>query len=90
VSYEKTQSRYRSSIHNIFNHFGKDIRLSEITVESVFRFQQARLEQGAGKATVNRDVATLSSCLSRAKKMRLISHNPCVDVGKLPASGSVN
>ena len=32
---------------------------------------------------MNRDVATLSSCLSRAKKMRLISHNPCVDVGKL-------
>lgn len=83
VSHEKTQSRYRSSIHNIFSHFGKNIRLSEITVESVFRFQQARLEQGAGKATVNRDVATLSSCLSRAKKMRLISHNPCGDVGKL-------
>jgi len=41
------------------------------------------MEQGAGKATVNRDVATLSSCLSRAKKMRLISHNPCGDVGKL-------
>jgi len=42
-----------------------------------------RLEQGAGKATVNRDVATLSSCLSRAKKMRFIAHNPCGDVGKL-------
>ena len=52
-------------------------------MESIFRFQQARLEQRAGKATVNRDVATLSSCLSRAKKMRLISHNPCSDVGKL-------
>ena len=36
-----------------------------------------------GKATINRDTATLSSCLSRAKKMRLISHNPCSDVGKL-------
>jgi integrase len=32
---------------------------------------------------VNRDLATLSSSLSRAKKMRLISHNPCKDVGKL-------
>ena len=31
----------------------------------------------------NRDVATLSSSLSRAKKMRLISHNPCSDIGKL-------
>jgi integrase len=83
VSHDKTRSRYRSSINNILTYFGKNIRLSEITVESVFRFQQERLEQGAGKATVNRDVATLSSCISRAKKMRLISHNPCSDVGKL-------
>jgi integrase len=58
-------------------------RLAEITPEAVFRFQQKRLDDGAGKATVNRDLATLSSSLSRAKKMRLISHNPCNDVGKL-------
>jgi site-specific recombinase XerD len=83
VSYDKTRSRYQSSINNVLKHFGKNIRLSEITPESVFRFQQARLEQGVGKATINRDTATLSSCLSRAKKMRLISHNPCSDVGKL-------
>lgn len=83
VSHDKTLSRYQSSINNILSYFGKNVRLSEITVESIFRFQQARLEQGVGKATVNRDVATLSSCLSRAKKMRLISHNPCGDVGKL-------
>jgi len=82
-SHEKTRSRYRSSLNNILRHFGKDIRISEIRVESVFRFQQERIEQGAGKATVNRDVATLSSCLSRARKMRIISHNPCSDVGKL-------
>lgn len=83
VSYEKTRSRYQSSINNLLNYFGKNIRLSDITPESVFRFQQARLEEGAGKATINRDTATLSSCLSRAKRMRLISHNPCSDVGKL-------
>ena len=83
VSHDKTRSRYQSSINNIIKHFGKTIRLSEITPESVFRFQQARLEQGVEKATINRDTATLSSCLSRAKKMRLISHNPCSDVGKL-------
>jgi integrase len=59
------------------------MRLSEISPESVFTFQQARLQEGTGKATINRDVATLSSCLTRAKKMRLISHNPCVDIGKL-------
>jgi integrase len=67
----------------VLRHFGKNIRLSEITAESVFRFQQARLERGVGKATINRDISTLSSCLTRAKKMRVISHNPCSDVGKL-------
>lgn len=83
VSHDKTRSRYQSSINNLLNYFGINIRLSDITPESVFRFQQARLEQGVGKATINRDTATLSSCLSRAKRMRLISHNSCSDVGKL-------
>jgi integrase len=83
ISHDNTRSRYQSSTNNILSYFARNVRLSEITVESIFRFQQARLEEGAGKATVNRDVATLSSCLSRAKKMRLISHNPCTDVGKL-------
>jgi integrase len=83
VQYPKTRSRYRSSINNILRHFGERIRLSEITPESIFRFQQKRLEEGAGKATVNRDVATISSLMSRARKMRLISHNPCSDVGRL-------
>ena len=54
-----------------------------ITPESIFRFQQKRLTEGAGKATVNRDVATLSALMSQAKRMRLIAHNPCIDVGKL-------
>jgi integrase len=83
VSHDKTRSRYQSSINNLLNYFGKNIRLSDVTPESIFRFQQARLEQQVGKATINRDTATLSSCLSRAKRMRLISHNPCGDVGKL-------
>jgi integrase len=83
IPYQKTRSRYRSSINNFLRHFGERIRLSEITPESIFQFQQKRLEEGAGKATVNRDVATISSLISRARKMRLISHNPCNDVGRL-------
>lgn len=83
ITYEKTQSRYRSSINNFLRHFGERIRLSEITPESIFRFQQKRLQEGAGKATVNRDIATISSLMSRARKMRQISHNPCLDVGRL-------
>lgn len=83
IPHAKTKSRYQSSINNLQRHFGKRIKLAEISAESIFDFQQARLKQGAGKATINRDMATLSSCLSRAKKMRFISHNPCTDVGKL-------
>lgn len=83
LSHDQTRSRYQSSINNLVNYFGKNIRLPDITPESIFRFQQARLEQGVGKATINRDTATLSSCLSRAKRMRIISHNACSDVGKL-------
>jgi integrase len=51
--------------------------------EMIFEFQQKRIEEGVGKATVNRDIATLSSAMTRARKLRLITHNPCADVGKL-------
>lgn len=83
IPHPKTKSRYQSSINSILRHFGRNIRLSEITPELVFEFQQKRLEEGVGKATVNRDLATLSSTLTRARKLRLITHNPCVDIGKL-------
>jgi len=83
IGHEKTRSRYQSSVNNILHYFSEKIRLAEITPEAVFRFQQKRLDDGAGKATVNRDLATLSSSLARAKKMRLVSHNPCTDVGRL-------
>ena len=54
-----------------------------MTPESVFNLQQSRTEEGASNATNNRDKATLSSALTRARKMRFISHNPCSDVEKL-------
>lgn len=83
VPHDKTRSRYRSSINNILRHLGPNIRLSDITPAAILALQQERIEEGAGKATVNRDIATLSSMLSRAKRLRLISRNPCCDVGKL-------
>jgi integrase len=82
-THEKTRSRYQSSINNILRHFGENIRLSDITPESIFKFLQKRMVEGAGKATVNRDVATLSALMSQAKRMRLVSRNPCIDIGKL-------
>ena len=83
IQHAKTRSRYRSSINNILRHLGSDIRLADLTPERIFLFQQKRLEEGTGNATVNRDVATLSSLFTRAKKWRLVSQNPCRDVDKL-------
>src|SRR6201987_1119131 len=83
ISHAKTRSRYQSSINNVLRHFGRNVRLSEVTPEMIFEFQQKRIEEGVGKATVNRDIATLSSAMTRARKLRLITHNPCADVGKL-------
>jgi integrase len=82
-NHAKTRSRYQSSINNLVRHLGERIRLADITPETVFIFQQKRLADGAGKATTNRDVATLSALMSHAKRMRLVSHNPCSDVGRL-------
>jgi integrase len=83
IEYEKTRSRYRSSINNFLRHFGERIRLREFTPEAIFRFQQKRLQEGARKATVNRDVVTISSLMKRAKKLKQISHNPCLEVERL-------
>jgi site-specific recombinase XerD len=83
IGHGKTRSRYQSSVNNILRHFGPQVRLADINPEWVFRFQQKRLEEGAGKATANRDVGTLSSLFSHAKKLRLASQNPCRDIGKL-------
>lgn len=75
--------RYQSSVNNLLRHLGNGVRLADITPETVFIFQQKRLAEGAGRATTNRDVATLSALMSHAKRMRLVSHNPCGDVCKL-------
>jgi integrase len=80
---EKTKERYEQSVKNLIAYYGENIRLSEITPESIFNFQQARLEKGVSKATVNRDTTALSSCLRRAHKMSLIAGNPCRTVDHL-------
>lgn len=83
IQHENTRDRYQASLSNVKNHLGAKVRLSDITPERIYAFQQSRLAEGTRKATVNRDVAALSSMLSRAKKLRFISRNPCTDVEKL-------
>jgi integrase len=83
ITHENTRDRYQQSVRNLLRHFGERVRLAEITPESIYSFQQQRLAEGVGKATINRDTSTLSSCMTKARKMRLISRNPCADVEKL-------
>ena len=83
IPHENTRARYDSSLKNVLRYFGPKIHLSEITPQSISGFQQKRLADGASRATANRDVAALSAMLSRAKRLRLISRNPCSDVGRL-------
>jgi integrase len=83
VPHENTRNRYKFSNQNLVGYFGPTIRLSELTTERICSFQQARLAAGISKATVNRDTATLSSMLSRARRMRFIVHNACSDIDKL-------
>jgi integrase len=83
IAHDDTRSRYKTNLDNISRYLGPTIRLSEITAERIYGFQQARLSAGLGKATINRDTAALSSMLSRARRLRLIQRNPCSDVPKL-------
>lgn len=83
IEHSETRSRYCSSVNNMLRYFGSEIRLCDLTPERIFVFRQKRLDEGAGRATVNRDVATLSSMLSLAKRLRLISQNPCRDIERL-------
>jgi integrase len=83
IPHKKTRDRYQQSVNNILRYYPEGVRLPEITTESVFNFQQKRMEEGVSNATNNRDYATLSSALTRARKMRFISHNPCSDVERL-------
>jgi integrase len=82
-SYRKTPPRESSRKIVDGVHVPRKHRVSEITPQSISGFQQKRLSERASRATTNRDVAALSAMLSRARRLRLISHNPCSDVGRL-------
>lgn len=82
IQHENTRERYRYSVDTLLEFFG-NVRINEITPERINQFQQWRLQRGVHTATVNRDTATLSVMLSKARKLRLITRNPCADVDKL-------
>jgi integrase len=74
-----TKSRYTTSVHALLGHF-RAVRLSQVATDRIEEFKQARLENGVGPATVNRDLAVSRRMLRLAKRQRLITHSPFDEV----------
>jgi integrase len=75
----KTRSRYSSSVNNLKARFAK-LRLSHVTPDLIEDFKDHRLAEGAGPATVNRDLAVLRRVLKLAERKRFIARTPFVEV----------
>jgi integrase len=76
VPHPNTRNRYECSIKALKQFFGP-VKITEITPEAIFQFQQRRTSAGISPATVNRDRAVLSRMLNIAKKRRFVTSNPC-------------
>jgi len=79
IQHPNTKRRYTSSVENLKTAF-EGVRLSQITADRVEEFKQARLKEGVGPATVNRDLAVLRRILKLAARERLIAQSPFADV----------
>jgi Phage integrase SAM-like domain len=71
----KTRSRYASSVNNLKASFAR-LRLSQVTPDLIEDFKDHRLAEGAGPATVNRDLAVLRRMLKLAERKRFIARTP--------------
>jgi integrase len=56
------------------------LRLSQVTSDLIEDFKDHRLAEGAGPATVNRDLAVLRRMLKLAERKRFIARSPFVEV----------
>ena len=60
--------------------FFEESRLSNISVSRIEEYKQVRLADGAGPATINRNLAVLRRMLKLAYRRRLIAQNPFDEV----------
>jgi integrase len=75
VQVASTKLRYSTSVQHICQHWGKNARLSAISVRSIEEFKAKRLRD-VRPASVNRDLAVLRRLLKLAARQRLIGRNP--------------
>ncbi|MCG7980296.1 MAG: site-specific integrase [Candidatus Thiodiazotropha endolucinida] len=71
----KTGSHMAQRIESAFSEF-LDKPLEEISPWLIEKWRKGRFKQGRTVGTVNRDIATLKSCLSRAVDWHVIDENP--------------
>jgi integrase len=82
ISHLNTRKRYATSITALQVHFG-DTQLSNIDLEGIENFKEARLASKVRAATVNRDLAVMRQMLRIAERKRLIPFNPFGEVEML-------
>jgi integrase len=79
ISHPNTKRTYDSCIQMLLNFFG-DARLSQITPDRIEDFKLSRRNDGAGPATINRNLAALRQMMKLAARQRLIARTPFQEV----------
>jgi integrase len=81
-------TRYRERLRQCFAHLiqklGKESEASSIKIPDVKRYRNARLDEGASEATVNREVSTLSKIFQVLIENEKLDRNPVRGVRRLP------
>jgi integrase len=67
---------YCGRMEYLFRHFEFFTRKNRISCSDITDYQQLRLGQGVTGATVNRELNFCHAAFNRAKRKKLISHNP--------------
>ena len=79
IAHPNTKRTYSSCIQMLLNFFG-DARLSQITPDRIEQFKLSRRRDGAGPATINRNLAVLRQMMKLAARQRLIARTPFQEV----------
>lgn len=81
----RTCLRYAAAAKVLTAVFGKKL-VKDVTPEDVHAFILHRREQGKAAATINGEIAVLSTMFTWANKLKLTTRHPCRGIGKLKAN----
>lgn len=75
--------RYVSKLKHLVSFFKKGTAIREIVAPAIENYRTYRASEGAKNATINREIAALSSIFRVLKQHQILKENPCRDVRKL-------